>query len=195
MKKLLLIVLTLIGPAYLFAQSTPGNFISPVEVYVKPNEVHQFLAQYSGEWDEVITIWLFPKSQGENFKVSSTNKMILNGRFLQSSQSGYLAGSNFEGLTTLGYSTTNQRFTVTILDNLGTGTITLMGYWVTPLKTIELFGDMPTPENTDVIHIRQVITFIDKDNYVVQNFDKRAGQEEYKNFEYRFTRKSTVKVN
>ncbi|RYG05991.1 MAG: hypothetical protein EOO07_29505 [Chitinophagaceae bacterium] len=36
---------------------------------------------------------------------------------------------------------------------------------------------------------RQVITFIDKDNYVIETFDKRAGQEEYKNFEYRFTRK------
>ncbi|RYZ93905.1 MAG: DUF1579 domain-containing protein, partial [Sphingobacteriaceae bacterium] len=92
MKQLLLYILLSTSPACVFAQSTPGNFISPREVYMKPNEIHQFFSQYSGEWTGEITIWLVPKNQGEKFNINCINKMILNGRFLQSSQSGRLVG-------------------------------------------------------------------------------------------------------
>ncbi|RYZ97864.1 MAG: DUF1579 domain-containing protein [Sphingobacteriaceae bacterium] len=188
MKRLLLFIL-LTAPFTLLAQTTPGNTLTPAEIYIWPNTIHQKLAEYEGEWDEEVTMWLSPKSQPETYKIKCINKMILGGRYLQSSQRGYMMGTEFEGLTTIGYHTNNQKFTLTILNNIGTGTLTLLGFWITPFKSIELFGDIPNAENTDVIHVRQVINFIDKDNYVIQNFDKRAGHEEYKNMEYRFTRK------
>ena len=187
MKRLLLVLL--IVPGVLFAQTAPDNTLSAAEKYIKPNEVHQKLAEYEGEWDEEVVMWLTPKSQPETFNISCTNKMILGGRYLQSSQSGYMMGTMFESLSTLGYHTNNQKFTLTLINNTGTGTLTLLGFWITPFKRIELFGDIPSPANTDVIHVRQVINFIDKDNYVVQNFDQSAEHDEYKNVEYRFKRK------
>lgn len=186
-KKYFLYLALLLMPARLFAQQ--ADSMTALEKYRNPAEAHKFLAQYTGLWNETATIWLSPGSSPQSFKFTAANKMLLGGRFFQSSQKGSMGGFEREALATLGQHTTNQKFTLTLIDNAGTGTLTLLGFWTKPFESIELFGDIPSPANTDVVHVRQVIHFVDKDHYVIQHFDKRAGQDEFKSAEYRFTRK------
>ncbi|RCH55739.1 hypothetical protein DJ568_07595 [Mucilaginibacter hurinus] len=189
MKQLMIFFLLIAGQQTINAQNSRNDYHSARETYLKPNDIHEFLAQYSGEWTGEMSTWLYPQSSAQRLPLAVVDKMILGNRFMQMTINGTITGTPFECLITLGYSTTNQRFTTTNLDNLGTGTVTLTGYWVSPRKTIELFGDMPTPENTDVVHLRQLINFVDNDTYVIEYFDKRAGQQEFKNREFRFKRK------
>lgn len=186
--KILISIILFILPVFVFAQTDKDNSMSAWQKYVTPGNTHKFLSVYEGEWTEEISIWMSAGSQPEKFTITTVNKMILGGRYLQTTQSGYMAGTTFEGINTLGQHANSEKFTLTIIDNMGTGTLTLQGFWATPEKVIELFGDIPSPENNDVVHVRQVITFVDKDHYIIQNFDKRASHNEYKSAEYHFTR-------
>ena len=114
--------------------------------------------------------------------------MTLGERLFEMNQSGDMMGMDYQAASILGYNTISKEFTFTNITNMGTGTLKLIGKWVEEGKSIDLKGQMVNPENYALIDVRQVITFLGKDNFLVENFDKFGDGPERKSIEYSYSR-------
>jgi hypothetical protein len=157
-------------------------------LYINPGETHRFLGKQEGTWTEEVSIWMKPDEEPEKYTLTCVISMEHGGRYQQSSHTGEMAGMLFEGTSYLGFNNADKKFTMTAINNIGTGTLVLEGSWTIPGKTISLTGTMTSPGDKEKISIRQVITYIDKDTFMIENYDRKGNGEEYKSMEYKFSR-------
>ena len=71
----------------------------------------------------------------------------------------------------------------------GTGTLYLIGSWNSKNKIAILKGQMTNPLDNKIIMVRQKISFINKDNLLIENFDTYQGKKEKKSIRYNLVRK------
>ena len=173
---------------------TGGNAQSEAEMkvwkdYMTPGDVHKMIAAADGEWTENVQMWMDPNTSTPTEAIITTsNEMILGGRYQLSKTKGTLMGMPFEGWSLLGYDNIKKKFTSTWVDNIGTGTITLEGIWNDATKSIELKGKSFDPSSGKDVEMRQNIKFIDNDHQEMQMFDTKSGSEK-KTVEIKMTRK------
>ena len=173
---------------------TGGNAQSEAEMkvwkdYMTPGDVHKMIASANGEWTEKISMWMDPTTTTPSETVTTTtNEMILGGRYQISKTKGTMMGMPFEGMSLLGYDNTKKVFTSTWVDNFGTGTMTLEGVWNDATKSIEFKGKSFDPNTNKDVAIRQIIKFIDNDHQEMQMFDTKSGTEK-KIMEIKMSRK------
>lgn len=184
MKKILIILITLITSTTINAQE-----IDPWTKYMTPNDIHKMLEEYSGQFNMEISMWMTEGKAPEIINVSSSHKMILGNRFLEMTQTGNMMGMDYQSVSTIGYNTINKSFSLTTLTNMGTGTLYLSGSWDENKKNVNLKGTITNPMDGKLINVRQQISFIDKDNLLIENFDTYEGQVEKKSIQYKLIRK------
>lgn len=156
--------------------------------YMTPGDVHKMIAAADGEWKETISMWMDASTPPTETVSSTTNEMILGGRYQLSKTKGTMMGMPFEGMSLLGYDNTKKIFTSTWVDNFGTGTITLEGVWKDATKSIEFKGKSIDPTTGKDIAMKQIIKFIDNDHQEMQMFDTKDGIER-KTMEIKMSRK------
>ena len=157
--------------------------------YMTPGDVHKMIASTNGEWTEKISMWMDPSTTTPSETVSTTtNEMILGGRYQLSKTKGTMMGMPFEGMSLLGYDNSKKIFTSIWVDNFGTGTMTLEGVWNNATKSIELTGKSFDPTTGKDASIREIIKFIDNDHQEMQMFETKSGSEK-KTMEIKMTRK------
>jgi hypothetical protein len=154
-----------------------------------PNDIHKMLEEYSGEFNMEISMWMTEGKAPEIINVNSTHKMILGNRFLEMAQTGNMMGMDYSSLSTIGYNTINKSFSLTTLTNMGTGTLYLKGTWDAKSKIATVKGQITNPIDNKPIIVRQKISFIDKDNLLIENFDTYQGEKEKKSIQYKLVRK------
>src|SRR5690606_17741971 len=123
---------------FLFTAAAPSNAQDAWAAYMQPGDAHGFLAQFEGEWEEEVTMWMQEDADPQQFLVYGTLKMVLGGRFLEMSRRGEMAGMPYESLGHLGYNNASELFTLTSLTNFGTGMMVLNGSWIGEKRNIEL---------------------------------------------------------
>jgi hypothetical protein len=84
-----------------------------------PNNVHKMLAASVGSWTFEQTMWMDEGKPPQMCKGTSENKMLIGGRYLQTSQKGEMMGMPFEGIGTLAYDIARNKFVNTWMDNWG----------------------------------------------------------------------------
>jgi Protein of unknown function (DUF1579) len=184
MKKIVLILITLIMSTNINAQE-----IDPWTKYMTPSDVHKILGEFVGEFNMEISMWMTEGKSPEIINVNSTHKMILGNRFLEMAQIGNMMGMDYQSVSTIGYNTINKSFSLTTLTNMGTGTLHLNGSLDEKKKIANLKGTITNPMDGKSISVRQQISFIDKDNLLIENFDTNEGQKEKKSIQYKLVRK------
>lgn len=156
--------------------------------YMTPGTVHEMLAKSNGEWSEEITFWMDPGSQPSKASGSVTNKMILGGRYQQSTYTGDMMGMPFEGISILAYDNGRKIFQSSWIDNFGTGITNSEGVWDEATKTVNFTGTSYDPTTREVKKIRQTFKIIDDKNHLLEMFTNSNGSE-YKTMEIKLTRK------
>lgn len=184
MKKILIILITLIMSTTINAQQ-----IDPWTKYMTPNDIHKILEEYVGEFTMEISMWMTEGKAPEIINVSSTHKMILGNRFLEMTQTGNMMGIDYSSISTIGYNTIAKSFSLTTLTNMGTGTLYLNGSWDEKKRIANLKGTITNPLDGKLLGVRQQISFIDKNNLLIENFDTYEGQIEKKSIQYKLVRK------
>ncbi len=164
------------------------SLADPWTRYMTPGEVHEFLSDYKGNWQQTSHFWMAAGQKPQTFLISASAEMLLGGRFLQIKQNGLLAGMPYEGTLLLGFNTTSEEFTCVQTSNFGTGSLVLSGRWTEPFKSIEMHGEMKNPETQVAVKVRQKIIFSDKDHFRIENYDRQDGSAEFKSAEYIFSR-------
>lgn len=157
------------------------------QTYMTPSDVHKMIAKYDGKWNEDVTFWMQPGAAPNTNKSTAVSQMILGGRYQQSTITGDMMGTKFEGFSLLGYDNAKKVFTSTWIDNFGTGTMTLEGTWDDASKTIIFKGKMYDPMSSKDVDVKETIQFVDDNTQKLQMFIEN-GTSEFKNMEITSTR-------
>ena len=158
------------------------------QAYMTPGEVHKMLAKSDGTWDEDVTTWMDPSKPPVKSKSVAVNKMIMGGRYQQSTHTGNMMGMPFEGMSTLGYDNAKKMLISTWVDNMGTGIMTMEGTWDSTSHTANLKGKMVDPTTGKEIDCRETFTLIDDNHQKLEMFCTYYGKET-KTMEILFKRK------
>lgn len=148
-----------------------------------PGDMHKMLAMQNGTWDNEMTMWMDPGKPPTTSKSVSVNKMILGGRYQQSTYTGQMMGEPFEGISILGYDNLKKKFVNSWIDNGGTGVMYMEGNYDPASKSITLSGTMPDPTTGKDCTMRQVISFTDNKHSTMEMYNTPAGGKEMKMFE------------
>ena len=94
---------------------------------VQPNEHHEFLATFVGDWDYHSTMWMAPGAPPIEMDGTTAYTMGLGGRYLMGIHEGDMGGMPFEGRGTFGYDNAAGKYLASWIDNMGTGIMLFEG--------------------------------------------------------------------
>jgi len=195
MKKITLILAIAIGTAGIAEaqdqkmSSEQAAMMKKWEEYMTPGDVHSMLAKSNGEWTQEITMWMQPGAPPTKNTGTSTNTMILGGRYQQSTHKGTFDGMPFEGISTVGYDNAKKMVMSTWVDNMGTGIMYMEGKYDPSTKTVTSTGKTVDPMTGKDMGVREVFTMTDDNHTMMTMYMTPMGGKEFKSMEIKATRK------
>ena len=156
--------------------------------YMTPGSMHELMASGVGEWKTVSKFWMDPAGEPMVTEGSGTTEMILGGRYEKSVHKSTMMGMPTEGMWLMGYDNATEEFTAIWIDNLGTGTAIAKGTFDEITNSINLIGTMVDPMTGEYMDFREVRTYIDENNQLLEMYMTYNGQE-FKTMEIEFTKK------
>ncbi len=189
MKKItLLICAALAISAFTQLHSQDDSAMKAWQTYMTPGDVHKMLATSDGTWNEDITMWMAPGMEPTKSTATAVNKMILGGRYQQSTHTGSFNGMPFEGISLLGYDNAKKVFLSSWIDNMGTGIMQMQGTWDPATKTILFTGTSVDPMTGKDVFVKQTFANIDNNTQKMEMYMTQDGKE-FKTMEIKLTRK------
>lgn len=154
-----------------------------------PGEEHKMLAKSDGNWSAETTMWMSPDAPPAKGKGTATNKMIMGGRYQQTSFKGDFMGMPYEGSGITGYDKAKKVYFTTWMDNMSTMVMNMEGNWDAASKSINFKGKMLCPANGVECEMREVFKTVDDNTQVMEMYgpDMKTGKE-FKSMEIKFTR-------
>lgn len=157
--------------------------------YMTPGDVHKMIASWNGIWDGEVTTWMTPGGDPVSNTASTTNTMVMGGRYQSSTYTGSFSGMPFEGMSLLGYDNARKLFELAWIDNMGTGIMHLQGPWDPAAKTITLTGKMIDPSTGKETIMKEVFKIIDSDHHVMEMYGPGPDGKEFVTMQIKLTRK------
>jgi hypothetical protein len=158
--------------------------------YMTPGDMHKMLAKMDGNWTGEATFWMQPGAPPQKATVAATNKMIMNGLYQQTTNSGNMMGMPFQGMGINGYDNHLKLFISTWVDNMGSGISTLKGPWDAASKTITLRGKMVDPFSKGETEVKQTIKITDDTHEEMEMFTILPDGKEFKTMNIVSTKKA-----
>jgi hypothetical protein len=159
------------------------------EMCMTPGKEHAMLAKSNGTWTTEVTTWMDPAKPPMTSKGTTVNKMILGGRYQESTNSGSMMGMPFEGKGTTGYDNAKKVFVSTWVDNMGTGIMTMEGPWDEASKSITMKGKSMDPMTMKEQDYKEIFKIIDDNTQMMEMYGPGPDGKENKMMEIKYTRK------
>lgn len=163
-------------------------FAQAWEKYMTPTDAHKMMAEEEGSWNCEMTFWMGPDGKPEKYTSTADIKMIMGGRYQESTYKGDMMGMPFEGKSTLAFDNTTEEYTSTWIDNMGTGMMVMRGKMSPASQKMVLKGEMVDPVSGKAKPVREVYSVVDENTRKMEMFDNHNGTE-YKSMEIVMTRK------
>lgn len=158
-----------------------------------PGPEHEMLAKYAGTFDMDMKFYMAPGQDPMVMKGTSTNTMILGGRFLELNSTGNMGGHPMESLTILGFDRRHKEFTSVGFDNHGTYWVTASGTYNEETKSIVMSGTDEDPIFEFVQEYDFTVTLIDDDHFrwavTFYNPELTQGEDSFTMVEITYSRK------
>ena len=152
-------------------------------------EEHKILHDMEGSWKAEVMFWVQPGTPPQTSFADSTNRTILDGRFLVEEYKGSFEGKPFEGMGITGFDTILEKFTHYWIDNMGTGSIVSEGSYDAEEKTISMLGVVTDPVSKEKRDTASITHIIDKNNHIFEMYDLMPDGNRFKTLEIKYTRK------
>ena len=178
--RLSVLCICLLCAAGLFAQdknADPEAMQKAWMDYMTPGPIHKMWAESAGEWKFKMKMWMNPAAEPMVSEGTSSNEMILGGRYLKSVRKGSMMGMPFEGWSLMGFDNISMEITAVWYDNGGTGTAIAKGTFDQATNTITLHGSAMDPMSKKEKPSRQTFMFIDKNNQLMEYFMIKGDKE------------------
>lgn len=155
--------------------------------YMTPGKMHEMLAKSVGDWNTVSKFWMDPAGDPMIVEGTGITEMILGGRYQKMTHRSMMMGMQTEGISTIGYDNATEEFTMTWIDNIGTGTAIATGKYDESTDSIIMKGTMVDPMSKQKMNIKQILKYLDDNHLVLEMYLDYNGQE-FKSMEIEFTR-------
>ncbi len=106
-----------------------------------PGEGHKALTDFVGKWKFTMSMWMGPSGKAETSSGTSTNKWIMDGRFVQQDVKSKMNGQTFTGLGITGFDSMRQEYQTVWLDNMATNMMLGTGSLDTQTQVLNTKGD------------------------------------------------------
>ena len=158
--------------------------------YATPGEPHKVLAKSNGTWVGEVTMWMSPDAPPTTSTSTSTNKMVMDGRYQLSEFKGNFMGMPFSGMSTTAYDNAKKVYVSTFIDNMGTGIMKMEGPWDEASKTMTLSGTMIDPSNGRECDVKETFKIVDDNTQLMEMYgpDPKTGKQ-FKTMTIKLTRK------
>ncbi|XZF14190.1 DUF1579 domain-containing protein [Chitinophagaceae bacterium MMS25-I14] len=170
-----------------FAQSAEDQ-MKMWQENMTPGEEHKMMAKADGEWNAVVTMWMSPDAPPTKSNATCTNKMILGGRYQQSTNKGSFNGMPFEGMNILGYDKAKKAYVSSWIDNMGTGIMNMEGKWDDATKSIQFMGSMVDPMSGTDTKVRETFSTEGNDKQHLEMYVVMPDGKEFKTMDIVYTR-------
>jgi hypothetical protein len=164
-----------------------------MEAYAALEAPHKMMATWNGVWEGEMSMWNEQDTVPMVAKGIATNKMILGGRYQESTYKANMMGMAFEGMGLTAFDNAKKVFITTWADNVGTGLMVLEGPWDETTRIMTLKGKMvdPAAGSDREIEVREVYKVIDNNHHKMQMFTNGVDGKERKMIEINYTRKGS----
>ncbi len=157
--------------------------------YKTPGDIHKILASDEGEWNVEISTWMAPGSDPVKSAGSCVNKMILQGRYLESHYTGQMMGMTFEGKGIIGYDNAKKIFVSSWVDNFGTGMMYMEGTWDNTANAMISKGKSLDPTTGKDMEVKEVYKILDNKSRLMEMYIKLPDESDFKTMEIKYARK------
>jgi len=155
-----------------------------------PGPQHEMLKKMAGEWNAKVTSQMDPSQPAQVENSTSTQTMLMDGRYCQEVVSGQMMGQPFSGMGLTGYDNVLGKYVSTWIDNLGTGIMTSTGTADASGKVITWVGVMSDPMTGKASKERMVTTIVDNDHHTFEMYGTPpGGKKEMKMMTIEYSRK------
>lgn len=176
MKKLLLLSFLMLSYLVSFGQTEED--MKQWQDYMTPSDVHLEWAKNDGIWDTENTMWMKPGAEPTVSKGTMENKMIIGGRYQQSTYKAIFENMPMEGQSTMAYDNHTKEYTSIWIDNFGTGMMVLKGKKDPETGIIHLSGEMTDIRSSKPMKVRETFEVIDENTHKMEMFYEAEGQEQ-----------------
>lgn len=157
----------------------------------QPSEAHKKLEPYTGTWNYTVKMWMEPKAKPETMVGTAENKMIMDGRFLETTAHSDASGKMpaFDGRGVTGYDNVKGEYNSTWIDNMSTGTMSATGSFDASGKVFTEKGTFSCPIQKKEVSYTSKWTLKDKNTYKYETYmaDPKSGKE-FKSMEITYKR-------
>jgi hypothetical protein len=147
-----------------------------------PNLKHKALEKFVGNWKTEVRWWMGPGGMPDVSYGTSTNTMIFGGRFIEERFEGRSLGRAFSGLGIVGYDNTAQKYESIWIDSLNTSIMRSIGSVDETLNVFNYEGNLIDPVTKEAHPSRSIVTWLDKDNYRFEMYERSSDGTDYKGF-------------
>ena len=189
----LLLLFALLAFAVPAAAQEAGQGLDPMmqeymEKYATPGEHHKHLEMLAGKWSTTSQFWPAPGAPVVESTGSAEHKMILGGRYLQTTYEGEFGGMPFAGTGVVAYDRYKQNYVETWVDTMGTMVLVSEGGCEAEGKTRKMQAEFDDPMTQRRVTMRSVYRIEDANHYTLEMYHPAPDGQEYKAFEIVHTR-------
>ncbi|MGH9804260.1 MAG: DUF1579 domain-containing protein [Candidatus Acidiferrales bacterium] len=159
-----------------------------MEKYATPGEHHKHLEMLAGKWTTFSRAWFVPGTPAQESRGTAEHKMVLGGRFLQTSYDGEFAGMPFAGTGMVAYDRYKQKYVETWGDTMGTMILVSEGTCGGEGKVRTMQAEFDDPMTKRHSTMRSLYLVQDANHYTLEMYGPGPDGKEYKIFVIEHTR-------
>jgi len=153
-----------------------------------PDAHHQLLAKMSGTFKAVGKWRMTPQQPWQESESKVVNKMILGGRFLQTTITGIMMGMDFEGFALFGFDNTSEKYQSIWADNFGTLMINAEGTGDLEKNTITTLSEFTDPMSGQPAKMKSIYHIESATQYTLVMYSYTPDGKKFLNMEYTYTK-------
>ena len=155
-----------------------------------PGPQHAILAKMAGEWTATVKFLMDPSQPWQETVGTSVVTTLMDGRYIQESNTATMMGMPFSGMGVTGYDNVIGKYVSTWIDNMGTGIMTSTGTADASGKVISWNGVMSDPMTGKPSKARMVTTVVDDSRHTFEMYSTPPGaKKEMKTMTIEYVRK------
>jgi len=180
--------LAALGLAATAAAQPPKSPAAALEAAMTPGPGQARLNDMIGNFDVTVSIWVTPKSVPIVSNASAVGVWVLDGRFVQTTLSGYVDGEPFNAISYGGYDNAGKTYQATWMDNHGTEQTWYNGNFAADGKSAVLSGSTINPVSGKREPLELRMSLDGKGNRVLELWGAGGGKTAFKMMELRYVR-------
>jgi len=166
----------------------PEEMMARMEQLAAPGPEHARLDDLVGTFDAAVKIWMVPGAPPEESTGTMVNEWILGGRYVRGEYLGSFQGSEFTGVSIIGFDNATQSYQGTWLDSMTTA-ILPVSHGVREASVITMEREMLDPMSGNMVSERDVFRIESRDRHTMEMYVGTPDGGEMKSMEIVYTRR------